>query len=110
MRFELCMRKIVAVDMSTFLPNGLYQAALIKTHRDGFPRLSGRSVRRGDAGPRETGATLSESLGKPPFRSPGRHAGVRRNVLTIPRIVGDDPPTRRAVPAISMGLYQCSLV
>ena len=28
----------------------------------------------------------------------------------IPRIAGDDPPTRRAAPAISMGLYQCSLV
>jgi len=69
-----------------------------------------RSVRRGDAGHRETCATPSESLGKPPFRSSARHAGGRRNVLTMPHIAGDDPPTRRAAPTISMGLYQCSLV
>ncbi len=36
------------------------------THRDGFPRFSVRSVRRGDAPHRKACATLSESLGKPP--------------------------------------------
>ena len=42
------------------------------THRDGLPRFSARSARRGDAGHREACATLSESLGKPPFRSSPR--------------------------------------
>ncbi len=39
------------------------------TPRDGLPRFSARSVRRGDAGHRKAWATPSESLGKPPFRS-----------------------------------------
>ena len=39
------------------------------THRDGLPRFSARSVRRGDAAHREACATLSESLGIPPLRS-----------------------------------------
>ncbi len=48
------------------------------THRDDFPRFSARSVRRGDAPHREACATPyeclgSESLGKPPFRSPMGH-------------------------------------
>ena len=38
---------------------------MIKTHRDGFPRFSALSVRRGDAGHRKACATTSESLGKP---------------------------------------------
>ncbi len=88
------------------------------THRDGFPRFSARSVRRGDAGHREAGAALptiwhgpkSESLGKPPFRSPMRPVGERRKVLTMPRIAGNFPPTRRAAWAIPMGHYHCSLV
>ena len=47
-------------------------------HRDGLPRFSPISVGRGDAGHREASATLSESLGKPPFRSPLRSVGGRR--------------------------------
>ena len=39
------------------------------TYRDGLPRFSARSVRCCDTGHREACATLSESLGKPPFRS-----------------------------------------
>ena len=98
------------------------------THRDGFPRLSAISVRRGDAGHREASATLSESLGKPPFRSsmrPARGHGVspflysggrprdprgRRKALTMPRIAGAFPPTRRAAWTIPMGHYYRSLV
>ncbi len=38
---------------------------MIMTHRDGLPRLSARSVRRGDAGHRKACETPSESLGKP---------------------------------------------
>ena len=53
------------------------------THRDGFPRLSARSVRRGDAGHRKACATPSESLGKPPFRSSMRSVGGRRKALTM---------------------------
>ena len=45
------------------------------THRDGLPRFSARSVGRGDAAHREERATPSESLGKPPFRSPLRPVG-----------------------------------
>ncbi len=60
----------------------LYQGALIMTHRDGFPRLSARSAWRGDAGHRKPCAPSqsygpSESLGKPPFRSPGRTGSGR---------------------------------
>ncbi len=54
-------------------------------HRDGLPRFSARSVRRGDAGHREARATLSESLGKPPFRSSMRPGGGRRKAVTMPR-------------------------
>ncbi len=46
------------------------------THRDGFPRFSARSVRRGDAGHRKARATLSESLGKAAV--PVVHAARRR--------------------------------
>ncbi len=80
------------------------------THRDGFPRFSARSVRCGDAVHREACATLSESLGKPPFGSRMRPVGVRRNGLTMHRIAGAAPPTRRAAYAISRGHYQRSLV
>ena len=80
------------------------------THGDGLPRFSARSVGRGDAGHREACATLPESLGRPPFRSRTRPAGGRRNGLTIPRIAGAAPPTRRVACAISMGHYQRSLV
>ena len=55
------------------------------THRDGLPRFSARSVRRGDAAYREPCATPSESLGKPPFRSPMRPVGGRRKALTMSR-------------------------
>ncbi len=72
------------------------------THRDGLPRFSARSVRRGDAGHREACATpsanlLAESLGKPPFRSPMRPVGGRRKALTMPRIAWPLPsyPTGR---------------
>ena len=47
------------------------------THRDDFPRLSAISAGRGDAGHREASATPSESLGKPPLRSPLRPVGGR---------------------------------
>ena len=83
----------------------LYQRSLVMTHRDGFPRFSARSAWRGDAGHREPRGTPSESLGKPPFRSPGRTAGVRREALTMPRIARGSPPARRIAQAISMGHY-----
>ena len=57
------------------------------THKDamwdGLPRFSARSVRRGDAAHREAHATPSESLGKPPFRSPLRPVGGRRKALPM---------------------------
>ena len=85
------------------------------THRDGFPRFSARSAWRGDAGHREPRGTPPESprleaWGKPPFRSPGRTAGVRREALTMPRIARGSPPARRIAQAISMGHYQRFLV
>ena len=75
------------------------------THRDGFPRLSARSVRRGDAQHRKACATLSESLGKPPFRSCMRPVGGRRKALSMRCIAGGISPTRRTAYAISMGHY-----
>ena len=80
------------------------------TPRDGLPRFSARSVRRGDAGHREARATLSESLGKQPFRSSMRPVGGRRKALTMPRIACGFPPTRRAAWTIPMGHYYRSLV
>ena len=67
------------------------------TPRDGLPRFSPISVGRGDAGHRETSATPSESLGKPPFRSPLRPVGGRRKALTMSRIAPRLPsyPTGR---------------
>ncbi len=87
----------------------------MKTQRDGFPRFSAprfsaRRVRRGDAVHRETCATTSESLGKPPFRSHRRPVGGRRKFLTMRRIACNFPPTRRAAYAISMGPHQRALV
>ncbi len=79
------------------------------THRDGIPRFSARSAWRGDAGHREPRGTLSENLGMPPFRSPGRTAGGRREALTMPRIARGSPPARpmarRIAHATSMGQY-----
>ena len=80
------------------------------THRDGLPGFSARSVRRGDAVHRKPCATLPENLGKPPFGSPMRPVGGRRNGLTMSRIAGAVPPTRRAAYAISRDQYQRSLV
>ncbi len=80
------------------------------THRDGLPRFSARSVQRGDAGHREPCATLSESFGKPPFRSSLQPVGGRRKALTMSRIAGDFPPARRAAWTIPMGHYRRSLV
>jgi hypothetical protein len=80
------------------------------THRDDFPRFSARNVGCSDAGHREDRATLPESLGKPPFGSRMRPVGVRRKALTMHRIAGGLPPTRRAAYAISMSHYQRSLV
>ena len=80
------------------------------THRDGLPRFSARSVWRGDAGHREARATLSESLGKPPFQSSMRPVGGRRKALTMPCIACDFPPTRRAAWTIPKGHYHRSLV
>ncbi len=67
------------------------------THRDGLPRFSARSVRRGDVGHREACATLSENLGKPPFQSSMRPVGGRRKALTMSRIARGFPsyPTGR---------------
>jgi hypothetical protein len=78
------------------------------THRDGLPRFSARSVGRGDAAHREARATPSESLGKPPFRSPPRPVGGRRKALPMGR--HRLPPARRAAGAIPMGHYHRSLV
>ncbi len=86
------------------------------THRDGLPRISARSVGCSDAGHRKACATLSESLGKPPFRSRRRPVGRRRKALTMGRIAGNFPPTPLSIEAmgaacaISMGHYQRSLV
>ena len=80
------------------------------THRDGLPRFSARSVRRGDAAHRKPRATPSESLGKPPFRSPPRPVGGRRMTLPMRRIACGHPPTRRDAGAIPMGHYHRSLV
>ena len=55
-------------------------------------------------------STPPESLGQPPFRSPGRTAGGRREALTMPRIACGPPSARRIAHAISMGHYQRSLV
>ena len=84
------------------------QPSLILTHRDGFPRLSVRSAWRGGAGHREPRATRPESprpqdSGKPPFRSRGRTAGVRRQALPMSHIACGSPPARRIARAISMG-------
>ena len=88
----------------------LYQGALMKAHRDGFSRFSVRSAWRGDTVYRKTHATTSESLEKPPFRSPPRAAGGRRETLPMHRIACGSAPTRRGAEAISMGLHQRSLV
>ncbi len=102
------------------------------THRDGLPRFSATSARRGDAGHREACATLSaplaESPGKPPFRSHRRSVrghGVspfvysggrprdprgRRKALPMGRIACNFPPARRVACTISMNHYQRSLV
>ena len=80
------------------------------THRDGLPRFSALSVSRGDAVHREARATMSESLGKPPFRSPMRPVGGRRKALTMSRIACNFPPTRRAAWTIPIGYYHRSLV
>ena len=80
------------------------------THKDGLPRFSARSMRRGDAGHHEPCATLYESLGKPSFRSPMGPVGVRRKPLTMHRIACDLPPARRTAWAILMGHYHRSLV
>ncbi len=80
------------------------------TRRAGLPRFSALSVRRGDAGHRKACATPSESVGKPPLRSPMRPVGGRRKVLTMHRIAGNFPPARRAAYAISMSHDQRPLV
>ena len=80
------------------------------THRDGLPGFSVRSVLCGDAGHCEVRATLSESPGKPPFRSSMRPVGGRRKALTMSRIACDFPSTKRTAWAIHMGYYHRSLV
>ncbi|HEC14647.1 MAG TPA: hypothetical protein ENI72_02710 [Rhodospirillales bacterium] len=67
-----------------WLGKGLYQVAIIMPHRDGFTRLWARSAWRSDAVYRKTGATMSQSLVKPPFRSPRQSVGGRREALTMP--------------------------
>jgi hypothetical protein len=88
----------------------------MKAHRDGFSRFSVRSAWRGlpsvrlrEAGDtvyRKTRATTSESFEKPPFRSPPRAAGGRRETLPMHCIACGSAPTRRRAEAISMGLHQ----
>ena len=80
------------------------------TPRDGPPWLSARSAWRSDAVHREPCATLSESFGKPPFRSSLQPVRRRRKALTMSRIAGDFPSARRAAWTISMGHYRRSLV
>ncbi len=80
------------------------------THRDGLPRFSVSSAGRGDVGHRKVCATLSESLGKPPLRSPTGLVGGRRKASTMGRIVCGFPPARRATWAIPIGHYHRSLV
>jgi len=78
------------------------------THRDrvGDPPREAA----GDVGHRKARATPSESLGKPPFRSPGRTAGGRLKALPMSHIARGFSPTRRIARAISMGHYRRSLV
>ncbi len=73
------------------------------THRDGFPRLSARSVWPSDAGRRKPcvpsesygpSAPWPKALGKPPFRSGRRTAGGCRKALTMSRRTRGFPPTR----------------
>ena len=66
------------------------------TDRDGLPRFSARSAQRGDAGHRKACATLSESLGKSPFRSHLRPVGGRRKVLSM-------HPHRLRLPSYATG-------
>ena len=73
------------------------------TDRVRLTRFSARRVRRGDAGHRKACATLPESLGWPPLRSPMRPAGGRQKRWPMPRIAGALLPTRRTAWAISMG-------
>ncbi len=75
------------------------------TYRAGFPWFSARRARRGYAVHRKTGATTSESHGKPPFGSRPLVAGVRQEALTMLRIVRSFLPTRRKADTISRGLY-----
>ncbi len=104
----------VAVSLDMMIAHGaavmrgaiLYHRSLIMTPRDGLPRFSARSVRRRDAGHRKAYATMSESLGRPPFGSRMRPVGGRRNTLTMHRIARGLSPTRRAAYAISRGHYQ----
>ncbi len=80
------------------------------TYRDDLPGFSARSVGCGDAGHHKARATPSEILDKPPFRSPARPLGGRRNALTKGHIARNFPPTRGTAHAISMGHCQRSLV
>ena len=84
------------------------------THKDamwdGLPSFSARSVGRGDAAHREARATPSESLGKPPLRSPPPPVGGRRKALPMGHIASGHPPTQRAAGKILMGHYHRSLV
>jgi hypothetical protein len=80
------------------------------THEDGLPRFSARSVGRGDAAHREARATPSESLGKPPLRSPPPPVGERRKALPMGRIACGHPPARPAAGKILMSHYHRSLV
>jgi hypothetical protein len=80
------------------------------THEDGLPRFSARSVEQGDAAHREARATPSESLGKPPLRSPPPPVGERRKALPMGRIACGHPPARPAAGKILMSHYHRSLV
>ncbi len=106
------------------LYRGLYQGALIMTHRDGFSRLSARSAWRGDAWTSGAMRPVSKpwAARKPwetavPVAQANRQRANRwgrRKALTMSRRTRGFPPTRplarRIACAISMGHYQRSLV
>ncbi len=89
---------------------GLYQAALIKTHRDRAGDPPGRREAAGDAGHRQGFPTPSGGSPARPERRLPKAFGRRRARLAMPRIATSHAPCRKPWKAVSMGLYQCSLV
>lgn len=85
------------------------------THRDDFPELSARRARRRDAGHRKSRSTMSDSSGKPPYRSllgrfaPSMRRG-RQQALTLSGTACGLLPTRTFPEAIPRGHYYRPLV